>query len=67
MQPRNSPEHRCASFGATLLMSLWMVLFPNAWAADDFSNAETQLFMKPHLQALKLPSQLNYLFQKSGS
>jgi len=25
------------------------------------------LFMKPHLQALKLPNQLNYTFQKSGS
>jgi hypothetical protein len=67
MQPRNSPEHRCAGLGAALLLSLWTVLSPNVWAADDFSHAEIQLFMKPHLQALKLPSQLNYLFQKSGS
>lgn len=67
MQPRLGPEHRCTGLWVTRLLSLWMVLSPHAWAADDFSNAETQLFMKPHLQALKLPAQLNYKFQKSGS
>ena len=67
MQPRLGPEHRCTGLWATRLLSLWMVLSPHAWAADDYSNAETELFMKPHLQALKLPGQLNYLFQKSGS
>lgn len=67
MQPRLNPEHRCTGFRATLLMSLWLLLSPDLWAADDFSNAETQLFMKPHLQALKLPSQLSYKFQKSST
>jgi len=67
MQPRLGLEHRCTGLWATRLLSLWMVLSPHAWAADDFSNAEIQLFMKPHLQALKLPNQLNYTFQKSGS
>lgn len=46
----------------------WLALLAcPLWAADDFSNAETQLFIQPHLKHLKLPSQLVYRFQKTGS
>lgn len=37
------------------------------WAAEDYSNAETQLFMQPHFQHITLPSQLLYRFKKSGN
>lgn len=37
-----------------------------AWAEEDFSSAETQLFMQAHFQKLKLPSELSYQFSKSG-
>lgn len=44
-----------------------MAMSACALAAEDFSNAETQLFMQAHFQDTKLPSQLRYQFSKSGS
>jgi hypothetical protein len=44
-----------------------LVTGTSAWAVDDFSKAETQLFMQPHFEKLKLPRQLHYQFSKSGS
>ena len=38
-----------------------------AHAVDDFSAAETQLFMQDHLRPLKLPSRIHNQFHKSGS
>ena len=52
---------------ATLALLDCLVMGSHAWAAEDYSNAETQLFMQAHLQKLKLPSQLNYQFSKTGS
>lgn len=60
-------ECRVKAYLTTLAIGLGVLLSQSVWAADDFSKAETQLFMTPHLQALKLPSQLSYTFQKSGS
>jgi hypothetical protein len=38
-----------------------------ATAADDFSPSEQALFMAPHLERLKPPTQLNYSYKRSGS
>ncbi len=44
-----------------------LLMQASAWAVDDFSKAETQLFMQAHFEKLKLPGQLHYQFSKSGS
>jgi hypothetical protein len=67
MQTPLNTECRVKAYLTTWAIGLGVLLSQSAWAVDDFSKAETQLFMTPHLQALKLPRQLSYTFQKSGS
>lgn len=57
---------RLWAWGSRLLLSC-MVMGASTWAAEDYSNAETQLFMQTHFQNLKLPNQLNYQFSKAGA
>ncbi len=50
------------------LWVVWLALLASPlWAAEDYSNAETQLFMQPHFQQTTLPSQLVYRFKKTGN
>lgn len=67
MQAPLNTEYRVKIFLKTLAIGFGVFLSQSAWAINDFSKAETQLFMTPHLQDLKLPRQLKYTFQKSGS
>lgn len=51
---------------ASLALADSLVLSGGVWAAEDYSNAETQLFMQPHFQQRPMPTKLTYQFNKSA-